>query len=98
MPMARRRLAGTRAFVVFSLNAVAISWVCWLPLVAADRGLIQVPLGAQPLPVILSTFGPLSAALGIAARDRGTVAVRGLLAQPFRWRAGIAWYAASAIL
>ena len=96
--MARRRLAGTRAFIVFSLNAVAISWVCWLPLVAADRGLIQVPLGAQPLLVILGTFGPLFAALGIVARDRGMVGVRGLLGQVLRWRVGIGWYLAAAIL
>jgi membrane protease YdiL (CAAX protease family) len=96
--MARAHLAGTRAFFVVSLNAIAISWLCWLPLVAADRHLIDVPTGAQPLLVILGTFGPLLAALGIVARDQGLAGVRGLLGQVFRWRVGIGWYLAAAVL
>ncbi len=98
MSMARTHLAGTRAFVVLSLNAIAISWLCWLPLVAADHQLVQVPQGAAPLLLILGTFGPLLAALGIVARERGMAGVRGLLAQAFRWRVRIGWYLAAGVL
>ena len=98
MPRTRPQLVGVRAFLIFSLNAIAISWLCWLPLVAANRHLIYVPQGAEPLLVILGTFGPLLAALGILARDAGMAGIRDLLAQAFRWRVGIGWYLAAAVL
>ena len=98
MYLGRAHLVGTRAFVVFSVNAIAISWLCWLPLVAADHHLIQVPQGAAPLLVILGTFGPSLAAVGIVARDRGIAGVRSLFSQALRWRVGIGWYLAAAVL
>jgi hypothetical protein len=83
-----------RLAILFVILAFAISWICWLPVAAADHG-IGASSTSSPLLVLLGTFGPFLAALTIVSRTGGWPAVREFLGQAFRWRAGIQWYLAA---
>src|SRR5437868_8896716 len=83
-----------RLAILFVVLAFAISWMCWLPVAAADHG-FGTASSAGSLLVLLGTFGPFVAALAIISRTGGRRAVREFLGQAFRWRAGIQWYAAA---
>lgn len=87
------RLSPTRSAVFFTINAFAISWLCWLPLVASERGLNLIPLSVSPLLVLLGTFGPFFAAVTMVARRSGFRGLGQFLGQAFRWRVGVQWYA-----
>ena len=69
--------------------------MCWLPLVAAEHGIGPIRPSLAPLLIILGTFGPFFAAVGMVARTSGFRGVGTFLAQAFRWRVGIQWYAAA---
>lgn len=81
--------------VAFVILAFSLSWLCWLPLVAADRGIGVVPPSAEPFLQILGTFGPFIAAITIISRTSGYRGLATFLRQAVRWRAGIQWYAAA---
>lgn len=81
--------------VLFLIYAFAISWLFWLPVVAADHEIGRVPESAAPLLIMLGTFGPFLAACAIVSRTGGWPGMREFLGQAFRWRAGIQWYAAA---
>ncbi|HKV31768.1 MAG TPA: CPBP family intramembrane glutamic endopeptidase [Candidatus Dormibacteraeota bacterium] len=87
------RLSPTRSAVFFTINAFAISWLCWLPLVASERGLNLIPLSVSPLLVLLGTFGPFFSAVTIVARRSGFRGLGQFLGQALRWRVGVRWYA-----
>jgi len=91
----RPRLSPPRSAVIFTINAFAISWLCWLPLVASQRGLPLIPLSVSPLLVLLGTFGPLLSAVTMVARRSGFHGLGEFISQAFRWRVGIQWYAAA---
>jgi membrane protease YdiL (CAAX protease family) len=91
----RPRLSPTRSAVVFTINAFAISWLCWLPLVAADHRIGPVSLAVAPLLIILGTFGPFLSAVTMVARRSGFRGLGEFLGQAFRWRVGLKWYAAA---
>jgi len=86
-----------RQTVTFLILAFATSWVCWLPVAAADHGIGFPPSTASSLLIILGTFGPFIAAATIVSRSSGLAGLRQFLGQAFRWRAGIQWYFAALI-
>ena len=90
--MQRRALSPTQSAIVFAVSAIAISWICWLPLVASDRQIGHVRPSVAPLLVMLGTFGPLLAALSMVARVSGFAGLGKFVSQPFKWRVGIRWY------
>jgi uncharacterized protein len=83
--------------VVFTINAIAISWLCWLPLVATNHGIGNVPPSLAPLLVLLGTFGPFLSAVTIVSRRSGFRGLGQFIGQAFRWRVGIQWYAAALV-
>ena len=87
------RLSPTRSALFFTINAFAISWLCWLPLVASERGLNLIPLSVSPLLVLLGTFGPFFSAVTMVARRSGFRGLGQFLGQALRWRVGLQWYA-----
>jgi len=78
--------------ILFTINAIAISWLCWLPLVASNRQLGHVAASTAPLLIVLGTFGPFFSAVTIVARTSGFRGLREFLGQVFYWRVGIQWY------
>jgi uncharacterized protein len=83
--------------VVFTINAIAISWLCWLPLVATNHGIGNVPPSLAPLLILLGTFGPFLSAVTIVSRRSGFRGLGQFIGQAFRWRVGIQWYAAALV-
>ena len=90
-----QRNAPLRLAVIFVIYAFAISWLCWLPVVAADHQVGHVPESAAPLLILLGTFGPFLAAASMVSRTAGGKGLAEFIGQAFRWRAGIHWYAAA---
>ena len=95
LALMRPRLSGWRSAVVFAIYAIGISWICWLPLVAAYHQLGSVGSTATPVLLVLGTFGPLLAAVAMVSRTSGLAGLREFLGQALRWRVGIQWYAAA---
>jgi CAAX protease family protein len=93
----RPRFSATRSAVIFTINAIAISWLCWLPLVASDHGIGVVRPSLAPLFIVLGTFGPFLAAVGMVSRTSGFRGLGAFLGQAFRWRVGIQWYAVALV-
>jgi len=91
----RPRLSPTRSAVFFTVNAFAISWLCWLPLVVSEHGIGLVRLSVAPLLIVLGTFGPFLSAVTMVARRSGFRGLGQFMSQAFRWRVGIQWYAAA---
>ena len=74
----------------FFVLAWAFSWVFMVPLALAKHGVLP------PLPGwlhYLSAYGPLVAALLVAASTEGRAGLRALGTRLTRWRAGTAWWA-----
>src|SRR3989442_6872925 len=90
--MQRRGLSPSRAAIVFTVSAIAISWICWLPLVASDHQIGRVPPSVRPLLIMLGTLGPLLAAVSMVARRSGARGLGAFIGQDFKWRVGIRWY------
>ena len=95
--MIRPRLAPIPSAVLFTINAFAISWLCWLPLVAANREFGHVSASTAPVLILLGTFGPFFSAVAIVGRRSGFRGLGEFLGQAFRWRAGIRWYVAALV-
>ena len=84
--------------MVFTIIAFAVSWLCWLPLVAATRQVWFISPGDAPLLILLGTFGPLFGAVAVVGRTSGFRGLRDFIGQAFRWRVGIHWYAAALLV
>jgi uncharacterized protein len=78
-----------RAFpLVYFVLALAVTWVLWWLAVLDARGLISVPIPAQPL----GAFGPLVAAVIVTAQESGRAGLRSLLGRILQWRVAPIWY------
>lgn len=82
----------TRVFVAV---AFGFSWLVWLPLVLASKGLISVRLPRIPM-MVIGAFGPFVAAFGLTYRNEGMKGVITLLRRGVKVRIG--WAAALVIL
>lgn len=91
----KQRYDPTRLAVTFVALAFASSWICWVPVAAADHGIGFAPSTATSLLVLLGTFGPFCAAATIVARTAGLSGLREFLGQALRWKANPLWYAAA---
>ena len=91
----RPRHSPYRLAAIFAVYAVVISWICWLPVVAAQHHLGYVPASAAPLLIMLGTFGPFLAGVSIVSRTAGFAGLRDFVGQAFRWRVGVQWYLAA---
>jgi membrane protease YdiL (CAAX protease family) len=91
----KQRHDPTRLSIMFVVLAFASSWICWVPVAAADHGIGFAPSTATSLLVVLGTFGPFCAAATIVGRTAGASGLRAFLSQAFRWRANPLWYAAA---
>lgn len=85
----------TRLSIMFVILAFASSWICWVPVAAADHGIGFAPSTATALLVVLGTFGPFCAAATIVGRTAGLSGLRAFLSQALRWKANPLWYAAA---
>ncbi len=71
--------------------AYLISWVIWLPLIAAAQGWTRAWLPSWWH--FFGALGPVSAALVVTARCEGAAGVRALLGRLARFRVGWVWWA-----
>src|SRR5256712_11729930 len=83
--------------ILFTINAFVISWLCWLPLVAANHQYGHVSASTAPVLISAVTFGPFFSAVAIVARTAGFRGLGEFLGQAFRWRVGIRWYVAALV-
>jgi len=63
--------------------------------VAANHHIGFVAPSVAPLLILLGTFGPFFAAVGMVSRTSGFRGLQAFIGQAFRWRVGIQWYAAA---
>jgi membrane protease YdiL (CAAX protease family) len=78
-----------RAFpLMFFVLALAFTWVLWWLAALDARGVISVPIPAQPL----GAFGPLVAAVLLTAQESGRAGLRSLLGKILQWRVAPIWY------
>ena len=78
-----------RAFpLMYFVLALALTWVLWWPAALEARGLISLPIPAQPL----GAFGPLVAAVIVTAQESGRAGLRSLLGRILQWRVAPIWY------
>ncbi|MDQ6713603.1 MAG: CPBP family intramembrane metalloprotease [Candidatus Dormibacteraeota bacterium] len=96
--MVRPRYSPLPAAIAFTIIAIAISWLCWLPLVAASHHVGYLPSSAGSVLILLGTFGPLLSAVALVSRTSGVRGLGAFIGQAFRWRAGIQWYAAALLV
>lgn len=69
---------GTRdGLPAFFTLAFGLSWGCWIPVALAERGNLELPVPALAL-TIIGAFGPMAAALIVAAGLHGAPGVRQL--------------------
>jgi membrane protease YdiL (CAAX protease family) len=80
------RLVRRRPLIAFFALAYGISWLAAIP----------YSIGLFPVPIF--PFGPLAAALVVAALVDGRAGVKSLLAQLVKWRAAPRWYALALLL
>jgi membrane protease YdiL (CAAX protease family) len=73
---------------MYFVLALALTWVLWWPAALEARGLISLPIPAQPL----GAFGPLVAAVIVTAQERGRAGLRALLGRILQWRVAPIWY------
>ncbi|TME14593.1 MAG: CPBP family intramembrane metalloprotease [Chloroflexi bacterium] len=96
--MQRPRLSPTRSAIVFTICAIGISWICWLPVVASEHQLGFVAPSVAPLLVVLGTFGPFLAAVTMVGRRSGFRGLGEFIGQAFRWRVGLRWYVVALVV
>ncbi|HEV7166366.1 MAG TPA: CPBP family intramembrane glutamic endopeptidase [Micrococcaceae bacterium] len=86
----RTRLA-RHPLILFTVLAYVISWLCWLPLLAARQG--WVGWSVSPYLQLLGGLGPAAAALITAAVVAGRTGVLHILRQVIAWRGRLRWLA-----
>src|SRR5205807_75234 len=96
--MQRPRLSPTRSAIVFTICAIGISWICWLPVVASEHQLGFVAPSVAPLLVVLGTFGPFLAAVTMVGRRSGFRGLGEFIGQAFRWRVRLRWYVVALVV
>jgi CAAX protease family protein len=74
--------------LMYFVLALALTWVLWWPAALEARGMISVPIPAQPL----GAFGPLVAAVILTAQESGRAGLRSLLGRILQWRVAPIWY------
>jgi uncharacterized protein len=74
--------------MTYFVLAFAFTWALWWPAALEARGLISVPIPAQPLGVL----GPLVAAVVVTAQESGRPGLRSLLGRILHWRVAPIWY------
>ncbi len=74
--------------LMYFVLALALTWVLWWPAALEARGMISVPIPAQPL----GAFGPLVAAVIVTALESGRAGLRSLLGRILQWRVAPIWY------
>ena len=77
----------------FVLLTFAISFGVWIPIIASQRGWIDVSIPASLAP--LGIFGPAVAALILTLSTEGYEGLREIKADATRWRYGRRWWAAT---
>lgn len=89
----------THPVAVFYLLAIGISWLVWIPVVPALKGLmtLDVPIWAVAV-LLFGAAGPMMAALITQYVLGGKGAITRLFADFARWRVPIRWYAAIFII
>src|SRR5258708_5967456 len=73
----------------------AVTWACFLAAVAISHGsasAVPALTAGRWLMLLLGTFAPSLVALGVTARENGTLATRALLRRVFEWRVEARWY------
>lgn len=75
--------------VTFFVFAYALSWILWIPLVAAGQ---QVSPIAGLIFIIIGGFGPFLSAIIVTAIVQGKAGLRELRNRIFKWRVGTRWY------
>jgi len=76
------------SLVKFFVLAYAMTWACWIPVVAASRPLRAIGYSFW----LLGTLAPSIVALALTARDEGKRGVRALVARTLQWRVSVGWY------
>ena len=74
--------------LMYFVLALALTWILWWPAALEARGMISVPIPAQPL----GAFGPLVAAVIVTAQESGRAGLRSLLGRILQWRVAPIWY------
>lgn len=64
----------------FLVLAFGLTWLFWIPMALAQRGMIDLPIPAMAL-AIIGGLGPMVAAIAMTARRRGTAGVKALFSQ-----------------
>ena len=91
LPTLRATPAAVTLFVVLVLG---LSWLRFLPPIAAHGAGIDVPAAIPDIVLpTLGTFAPLWAALVVSSRPLGGPGVGALLRQILRWKVAWQWYA-----
>jgi membrane protease YdiL (CAAX protease family) len=81
----------------FFFCAYAFSWVCWLSVVAASWGAVDLLL-PEPLLTTLGQFGPFLAALLLTALQSGKSGLRELGSSLWRWKVHLVWFGVALLL
>jgi membrane protease YdiL (CAAX protease family) len=77
--------------VTFTVLAYAISWLCWLPLLANRQNIVG--WSASTYLHLLGGLGPAVAAFVVTAAVAGRTGVRDLLGRAVAWRGRLRWIA-----
>jgi membrane protease YdiL (CAAX protease family) len=88
----RGQRAGWGPLLAFFGLTFAVSWLAWLPAVAASRGLLAWGISSE-LSRLAGAFGPTVAALLVSVAIGGWDELRHLLARLLVWRVWPGWYA-----
>lgn len=79
-----------RSLFLFFPLAYLISWLLWLPLVAAAQGFTHSP--ASPYWHLIGGIGPMVAAFLVTWLTAGQAGVNELVGRIGKWRVGVQWH------
>jgi membrane protease YdiL (CAAX protease family) len=86
---------GRHPLPAFTVLAYALSWACWLPLLADRQD--RVGWTASPYLHLLGGLGPAVAALLVTGIVAGRVGLTELMARTLAWRGRLGWLAVAAL-
>lgn len=89
-PAERRPLVALVAFFVLTLAA---TWLCYLPVILAARGVISVRADDQALLRLFGILAPTLTAFAVVSVTAGRRGAAQLWKSAGRWRFGLRWYA-----